>query len=353
MKRALAERKLSEPFKRHLHRIVQENNRKAHNRKGQIAERKTCSEQTRKDRAWFYEYAFAELAELGYHLSRPDNLREKHVEALARHWQSKGLAIRTLHTRISMLRVLAGWIGKPGMVGDIEKYFPELDLTRTSAAERNRAWDANGVDAAGIIEQAMAIDKRFGVMLLLQKAFGLRVKESIELRPLRAVSGSGEHLMVIDGTKGGLPRAVSITTSEQRSAIDMAIALAMKSKSKRLRWDGMTYRKAYATFYTMAGKMGLTRKEKGVTAHGLRHQFAQERVKTLTGGHPTPIEMKETMPGVKPTLTQQENLAANQAVSLELGHRRPDVGSFYYGSFGHQLREVRDTQWQLNKWGIC
>lgn len=345
--RSLAARKLSDPFQRQLERLLTENNRKAHNRTGKVAPRKVCSEQTRRDRNWFYHFAYAELVEMGYRLETPQGLKEKHVQALANRWREKEIAIRTLHTRMSMLRILAGWLGKPGLVKENEHYFPGMDLTRTAAATRNRAWEANGVNVGHILDEALATDKRFGLMLRLQREFGLRVKESIEIYPLRAISPDGQQLYVVDGTKGGLPRIVPIRSDSQRQLLEEIKNLVATSKSKRLRWDGLTYKQASDRFYALATKLGMTKSGMGVTAHGLRHGYAQHRAHEETGGLPTPIEG-----GAIGRIDAETHKKVSQTVSLELGHRRPDVVNFYYGSYKHELRTGMSTERLLQKWGV-
>lgn len=338
--------KVSRTFEHRLDALLDEHGKKAYDRAGKPAPRKTCAIETQKDRRWFYRQVFRELAELGYPVEHPGSLKGKHIQALADKWQAEGVAVGTLHTRMSRLRVFALWVGKPGLVRENGHYFPEKDLKRRSAATVNRAWEPNGVLPQEIVDHGAELDRRFGLMLRLQQQFGLRVKESMMMCPLRAVAPDGENLLVVDGTKGGLPRMVPIRTDAQRALITEIQNEAAKSRTKRLMWEGLTFQQARNRFYYLAGKVGITKAELGVTAHGLRHGYAQTRAKDGTGAL-TPIEggRAEDTPAAKRREVAQQ-------VSLELGHRRPDVVNFYYGSFAHQNRAPIDTQWQLNKWGV-
>lgn len=357
--------KLSKPFLDNLERLLADNIRRAYGRDGRERRDKPASKQTMADRKAILRMMFLELKRMGYKLEHPASLKEKHVYALAHSWSQRELSESTLRTRISLLRVLSVWIGKPGVVKDIEHYFTPEQIARASSAKDNKAWTARGVDVERLMQEATELDERFGCMLRLQHVFGLRVRESLELCPLRDASHDGRSLDIVNGTKGGRFRRVPILTEEQRAVLAWAKDLVMKGRGKRMRWDGLTYKQANDRFYHLAEKLGITKERLGITPHGLRHGYAQRRVKSLTGGHLTPIEIKElqkqeqqrqqAQPGgqpPKPALTKAESDAANLVVSLELGHGRKEVGGFYYGSYGHQLREPRDTNWYLNRWAL-
>lgn len=64
---------------------------------------------------------FRQLLALGYKLEDPRNLKEKHVEALCRHWVEKGIAPSTMKTDLSKLRIFARWIDKHNLVKSLEE----------------------------------------------------------------------------------------------------------------------------------------------------------------------------------------------------------------------------------------
>jgi site-specific recombinase XerC len=63
-----------------------------------------------------------DLHALGFTLVEVKNLKPRHVQALASHWEFQGLSASSLQKRFSYLRLLCSWIGKPGMVGDADEY---------------------------------------------------------------------------------------------------------------------------------------------------------------------------------------------------------------------------------------
>lgn len=329
MNTSLATRVLPPHFLNALDRIIGPHNKKAHNRKGDI--KRDCSTATRDDRESILRRIFAELYKLGFKLQSPHGLKEKHLHALAQQWEAKRLSASTLNKRFSILRVFAAWIGKRGLVRDNQEYFKDPTvLKRTSIATENLAWDAKGVDVEEIIRRAREVDARLGLFLALQHNFGLRVKESIHLKPLHKSLGD-DVLEVYQGTKGGRPRLVPIETQQQRDVVAWAERVAAESKSGTLHWPRRTWVQSQRRFYRLLKKIGVTKAQLGVTAHGLRHGDAQRAYAKATGGLPCPIKG-----GALGRIDWGTHHWATIKVSVRLGHDRA-LGN-YYGSYGHALR---------------
>ena len=101
--------------------------------------------------------------------------------------------------------------------------------------------------------------------------------------------------------------------------------------------DG-TWRQAQRRFYNQMNKLGVTRKQLGITAHGLRHGYAQDLYRNLTG-HPPPL-----MAGKEGLLGRDAHHQAGIQVARDLGHGRPEVSASYYGTHGHRLRPRKEVQ---------
>jgi integrase len=82
-------------------------------------------------------------------------------------------------------------------------------------------------------------------------------------------------LRIERGTKGGRLRFVAIRNRERHSALERALPFA-PHPSSHLGHPGLTLKQSLKRFDNVMRKAGVTKKELGVTAHGLRHQFAQE-----------------------------------------------------------------------------
>ncbi|TRZ56108.1 MAG: hypothetical protein D4S02_16365 [Rhodocyclaceae bacterium] len=319
-------------FKAALDRIIDAPNRKAHDKRG--SQVRDCSQATRDDRRAKIHMFFADLRDMGYRLTDPRSLRQKHVKALTEFWNQKGLAPRTIHTWLSMLRVFCTWIGKPNLVGDTEDYFEPGRVHRHLVATENKCWDAHGIDPLLIILKATALDERFGLYLSLDHHVGTRGKEAMELRPLQDYDPATRTLTISRGTKGGKARAVPLETPEQFETIEWARRVALAAGG-RIRWPGTTWKQAQQRFFHFARKLGITKKDLGVTAHGLRHGFLQ-RVYTKDTGLPPPIAG-----GALGKIDAQTHWRAMEHVSSVAGHGRRDAACFYAGGYGHSLRGAK------------
>jgi integrase len=295
-----------------------------------------AARKTRANKWQFYHRMFAELWMLGYKIRKVSNFRPRHVEVLMRSWADK--SVGELHSRLSMMNILLEFLGKGDHAKSVRDHFPDRDMSRDTVAQENKSWPSRDVDVAAILDKAREMDERLACLVALQHHFGLRVKESIEMRPLRARDdGGGMTLLIIEGTKGGRPRNVPIRTAAQRQTIEWACTIAAATRGGRMRWPGDTWKQSQAKFYYRCSSwLGISRKELGVTPHGLRHGFAQTAYTRKTG-LPTPIEG-----GALGRIDQATHAEASREVAQQLGHGRVYVSTSYYGSYGHKLRGTGD-----------
>lgn len=329
MAKSLANKILPKSVKNEVMRTIEPHLRLRANGKG------VCSAKMRLERRQTIMMMVAQLWSLGFRIRKLESLSVKHVEALMAYWHSQEMSAGTLHTRLSMLRVLCGWMRKENVVKDITDYLPAEVVQRSTVAKKSKAWDAKQVDPLEIIELAKKVDERFACMLSLQHHFGLRVKESIEIRPANSVVEGGAFIELHEGTKGGKPRRIPVDDPGKVEAIAWARRIASTGNTKRLRWTDCTWRQAQNRFYHFARqRMGISKAGLGITAHGLRHGFCQRDYKRQTG-LPTPIEG-----GALGRIDRELHQMASITTSRALGHGRIDVTTGYYGSYGHRLRQA-------------
>jgi len=265
---------------------------------------------------------------------RPSNFKEQHVRRLVQYWYYKQeKQVNTMRTDLSILRKFAGWIGKPSMVKPIEVYLPDVDraaLVVSATSNESKAWTTNGINVQEKLDHAFHLNERFGLILLAQITFGLRMKEALCLRPWKADGGTGLTVYPGDGPKGGRPRIIPYLIPEQVVIIEM-IKNRLK-KIHRLGWE-KTRRGAPATlesnmkeYYARMEEIGITKKAAGVVGHGLRAEFAvnMARVKGFdpatedyTGDNPPWDELQEKI----------------KQVSELMGHSRPQIMASYFGAF--------------------
>jgi integrase len=238
---------------------------------------------------------------------------------LAAAWEEKKLSASTIQNNISVFRTFAGWIGKPGMVERAEKYVTPGAASRSSVNREDKSWDAQGIDVQAKIEEVAAKDARVGIQLALQATFGLRARESMQLRP--NVADKGSYLALTVGTKGGRDRVVPIDTPEKRELIDRAKAFA-PSKLASTSDPALTLAQAKNRYYHVLRSCGITRAD-GITGHGLRHGYANDRYRQISG-EASPVR------GGKRSDTDTDR-AARLEVAEELGHSRESVTTHYLG----------------------
>ena len=293
-----------------------------------------CSVKMRDERRNFYLLMMAQLWDMGFRVPRLESIGNKHVSALLALWAKQGIGAGTLQTRFSMMRVLlCDWLGKRNVMQPLNEYLPKEITKRCMVAKRSKAWNEQGVDPWALINYAREVDERLAVMLAMQHVFGLRVKESIELRPALALVEDGKSIELYEGTKGGRARRVEIRTSQQRQVFDWARSVACQNKTGRLRWPDCTWKQAQSRFYCLTRRrLGISQQGLGVTPHGLRHGFAQWNYTAQTG-LPTPVQG-----GALDLIAPDTHREASLNVSKELGHGRIEIVSTYYGSYGHKLR---------------
>jgi len=290
---------------------------KAHN--GARHDGAVASFATQDKRADVLYAGFKRLRDLSFRMDTVMSLRGKHIEALAKDWAARGLSASTLQNNLSIFRTFADWIGKAGMVRGIEHYLGSGTAARSSIAREDKSWSGKGVDVAAKIEQVREKDERVALQLELQIAFGLRAREAMQLRP--HLADKETYLSVTHGTKGGRDRVEPIRTPEQRTLLERAKSFCAMSASstgdprrKLSQWKNH--------YYQVVRSCGISRND-GITSHGLRHQYAQERYRELTGVD-APVRS-----GTQ--IDSESDHAARRVVAEELGHSRESIMSHYLG----------------------
>ena len=232
--------------------------------------RKPVSRATIEKRRQIIKLAFTQLREDGYKLQTPFSLKNRHVQHLIRKWEESKLSASTLQLRISILRTFCEWIGKPGMVLPIDNYLKNYPLEQRGSDDKsNKSWCTNSVDPECIIQR---IEQKYPYVAAQLKAintFGLRRKEAVLLKPVRADKGS--FLAVNDGTKGSRDRNIIINTQQKRIVLDQLKAF-VKNIDGHLGDPKLSLSQNLTKISNVVRKFGISKKENGVTLDGLRHQ---------------------------------------------------------------------------------
>ncbi|VVE36545.1 phage integrase N-terminal domain-containing protein [Pandoraea soli] len=295
-----------------------------------------ASHRTRELTASVLFAVFGTLTVLGFKLQNPRNLGERHVDVLVKHWHSEGRAVATMQNELSVLRKFAIWIGKKGMVRTLQDYLPHVpraELQRRTVATKSKSWSKNGVNVEEKIAQADALNERFGLMLRLAIAFGLRRKEILMLKPWKC--DHGDYLAVYPnaGPKGGRARNVPIENTFQREMLDYVKARMPKGDS--MGWKttrrGKPATLAYSCqeYMRRMSEMDVTKSAAGVAGHGLRAEYS-ENAGLVNKDRPF---VPPTLGGTADQMPAEELHLALSQVSEKLGHSRTSITGSYYGHF--------------------
>lgn len=296
---------------------------------------KVASERTKTAIGEALRADFRRLGEMGYRLQKPENLSEKHVTVLCNAWYSEGFTVKTIQAKLSYLRIFSRWVGKGEHVKDAPYYLPHVPREKLRvkvAAKASKSWAANGIDIAEKVKEADALDLRFGAMLRLAVAFGLRRHEVVECYPWKVDNGT---YFAAYKTKGGRPRNIDIDTNEQRIVLDHV--KSMVGKSEHLGWTTMRDGSAadidysLAKWHKMLAKIGITKALSNVTGHGLRAQYAENAALIINVIPPT-------LGGSTGQMARDDLNLKREQVSELLGHSRKSITSAYFGAFDRHAR---------------
>ena len=290
--------------------------------------------------------AIRRLHELGYKIQDPKNLGERHIEVLVKHWwYCQHKKIKTIQNDLSRLRVFCAMLGKPGMVGSVQKYLPDVDpdlLKVSSAAQTTKSWSGHGIDLVTTFREVDERDPRLGLMLRLELGFGLRREEVLKCNP--HVQDFGHYLQVFPGMgKGGRWRNIPIASSAQRELLDYVKSRVPKDKP--LGWEYSrsgkvaTLQQNIRRYENLMASLGFTKADAGVTGHGLRAQFAENHA-LLLGMVPS------TVGGSGGQLARSDLSVVKMKVAQALGHNRQSVMSAYIGSSRASTKDPLDEQGQ-------
>lgn len=259
-----------------------------------------------------------QLKQLGYKLKSAQNIKPKHIEALTKYWngqnvngnKDKPLATGTIKNRMSHLRYWAENVGKASIIAkDNEAY----------GIQKREFYKGNKAQKLDLYKMTNISCERVKMAIRLQAAFGLRREEALKFRPSLADQGNKIALKA-SWTKGGRAREIPITTERQRALLDEARELV--GGASMIPAD-KTYIQHLRTYKHEIAKANMGK------LHGLRHNYAQWRYKTLTGMEP-PAAGGEKYRDLNESGKIMDTIAREQ-ISAELGHGRLDVTNVYLG----------------------
>lgn len=266
---------------------------------------------TRADRERILDLIANQLHEMGFRYMHATSVKAKHVSALVARWHAEKIAPGTFKNRMAQLRWLAEKNGTPKIIASSNDAYGIPDRVYVTNVSKAIELDLERL--------ARITDPYTQMSLKLEWAFGLRRKESLMIRP--AWADRGDRIALKDSwAKGRREREIPIRNAEQRQVLDEAKQFAGNGS---LIPQAMRYVEQLKRFETQCNKVGIHH------VHGLRHHYAQERYRELTGwecpanGGP---KSKQLTPAQK-----EIDREARMTITDELGHGRIQVVAQYVG----------------------
>ncbi len=269
------------------------------------------SHATQAKRAYLLSQIANQLHELGFKGLSARSLRPKHVDALVSLWQRQRIAVGTIKNRMAAIRWWARKVNRRGAVAQGNDYYGIASRQMVSAVSK-----AKSLSAAQL---ARITDRHVYLSLELQRAFGLRREEALKFRPNYADRGD-RLVLKASWTKGGKSRVIPIRTDEQRKILGRVWQLAGKGSLIPTERSYIQHLRVYVRQIMNAGLSKM---------HGLRHAYAQERYRELTGW-PCPVASGPKSRTLSSN-DQRIDKKARLTISRELGHVREQIVAIYIG----------------------
>lgn len=272
----------------------------------------------------------------GFGVKKWEKVTNKHVRAVVSQWKSQGLKPATLKEYLSGVRTVARYYGND-RIAATNAAFRIANRVYVSSEDKSLPDHVYNAAIALLKESTDPTDHRVAAQMQLQRELGLRKEESFKFSARRDVQADG-RVLVAGGTKGGRERVILVVSDKGREAIEYARQVGdgrhgntmPREKSER-QWESLYYRSL--------ARMGLTKSKAGASSHGLRHAYAQERYRQITG-----FECRAKFGSQEEFRAAARNAAgadwarldhdARQILKPEMGHGpdRKDVVSQYLGS---------------------
>ena len=277
-------------------------------------------------------------------LKDPAHIKGRHRDYLLDVWQgrkpnpltgvAKALKSGVQEVYVTSLRKWGKWVGKPALIAKRNANRQLSIASRERIPDVNRAWRLRDEDLERLRH------KHVELALRGQQIYGLREKEAFLVEPTKAhitvAPGDklrvadrdvppGEYLHLTRGTKGKRPRVVPIRTDAQRRWLAEAKGFAASTPRGSL-IPGASLQGAFGDYRNDMRRAHLS------GGHGLRHQYAQDRYRELTGW---PCSRAEGLPRAQLIERDQPiDQAARETLAEELGHggdRWEKVTAVYIG----------------------
>jgi len=272
----------------------------------------------------------------GFGVKKWEKVTNKHVRAVVSQWKSRGLKPATMKEYLSGVRAVARYYGNDRIAAK-NAAFHIPNRVYVSNQDKCLSDHAYNTAITALKESMDPNDHRVAAQMQLQRELGLRMEESYKFSARRDVLADG-RVLIAAGAKGGRERVILVVSDKGWEAIEYARQVGdgrngniMPREMSERQWNSLCYR--------ILRRNGVTIAKAGASSHGLRHAYAQERYRQITG-----FECRAKFGSQEEFRAAARNAAgtdwarldhdARQVLKPEMGHGpdRKDVVSQYLGS---------------------
>ena len=250
-----------------------------------------------------------QLGDMGFRQLKAKNLKEKHALALIERWRGEGLSAGTLKNRMGVLRWVYEKVNKSWMLAGRNADYGIANRQYLTGVNKAREVTLESLERIGSEHVRLSVE--------MQRRFGMRREEAMKIQV--AWADRVTYLKLKGSwTKGGRERTIPIRTEAQRELLDRVRAL---TDNESLIPASSTYIEHLKLYENQTRAAGLEK------LHGLRHAYAQERYRELTGwdapaaGGPSRDQLTDD--------EKRQDYDARMTISRELGHSREQVTIVY------------------------
>ena len=229
-------------------------------------------------------------------------------------WKEKGLGHRSIANKMADLRWLASKVGRSDQIPKENKLF---GLSKRSNSHESKAIP---LDRTLLVK----LGTREQLITELRALFGLRTEEACKFQYLYATKQAGVVTLKGNWCKGGRPRTITIINDQQRDLLERVGRFQTEHQDRSMIPNHRTF-KSYYRDYNEA------REKVGIPGHALRHQWAQDRFKQISG-----LDSPHAGGKAYSELSKDDQAKWDRAaeiVNSELGHGRGrhDITATYIG----------------------
>lgn len=183
---------------------------------------------------------YEELARVGCKLTQADGLKERHVKILLERWREAGLSVNTIRKRWSYLKIWTLALGKPGMVGRLESYWPDIPKSAPSGETASTPFAIKdwSLTSAQMTDLMRSRDQTHWYVERLVESLGLSQEEALLFDSVMAANYLAGRLVIRSNSRREF-RSVKLDSHDKTILVQEVQSFIKERGRARLMWSDM------------------------------------------------------------------------------------------------------------------